>query len=344
MHKDYRFYSVEDFIYDTEFRKYILDNDVEQTHFWNTLSKENSELKSRMDEASSILRSLNGLYLEYEKEGRKKAIPSYLELVPKLEKKSKTNTKRTLAIISIAASLLLLITVIFFLVTSKDAVEYYTDKNQSEEIMLPDGSIVYLGENSHLKIAPEWNENHRHVSLEGTAYFMVRPIKSDNDHKVKFTVSTKGPNVEVLGTQFNVYSSDSLTNIILDEGSVKLIPQGQQGAESLLIPGQMAIFNPKTKTIEVSNNPNQYKETYKRPETIEFNHITLRKAIDKMETVFGVKFLLKDPEINGLDIDKLSVPSDNPETFIKTIEILFNEQIEITKDSVSNTIVINPKK
>ena len=86
-------------------------------------------------------------------------------------------------------------------------------------IELEDGSIVYLNSDSKLKYPSIFCGKERIVELEGEAYFKVK-----KDKKHPFIVKTRGINIRVLGTSFNVNSYKENKNIIttLIEGSVKI--------------------------------------------------------------------------------------------------------------------------
>lgn len=87
-----------------------------------------------------------------------------------------------------------------------------------KDIYLPDGTHVWLNENSKLTF-PEQFGKERRVMLEGEAYFEV-----EHDRKRPFIVQTDKLNVRVLGTEFDVkaYPDDTSTEVFLDRGRVKV--------------------------------------------------------------------------------------------------------------------------
>lgn len=95
-----------------------------------------------------------------------------------------------------------------------------TDRGETYQVHLPDGSVVWLNAASSLTYAAGLNiEGKRRVNLEGEAYF---EIAKDKDHP--FVVTSKGQEVEVLGTHFNVnaYADEPNISTTLLEGSVKV--------------------------------------------------------------------------------------------------------------------------
>ena len=87
-------------------------------------------------------------------------------------------------------------------------------------IALSDGTTVYMNAGSSLKFPVQFIKGHnREVTLEGEAFFEVT-----KDKKHPFVVKTRGVDVRVLGTKFNVssYKEDAEINTVLVEGSVSL--------------------------------------------------------------------------------------------------------------------------
>lgn len=87
------------------------------------------------------------------------------------------------------------------------------------QVILPDGSKVFLNALSSLKYPLSFSKKERKVELNGEAYFEVF-----HNEKSPFKVWTKGQTVEVLGTHFNIsaYADDKLVKTTLLTGSVKV--------------------------------------------------------------------------------------------------------------------------
>ena len=107
------------------------------------------------------------------------------------------------------------------------------------EVILPDGSKVWINSSSSLKYPTQFTGKERDVELNGEGYFEVAKNKL-----MPFKVSSHGQTVEVLGTHFNInaYTDEPGIKTTLLEGSVKVTAMGTEKPQ-LLIPGQQAIFN-----------------------------------------------------------------------------------------------------
>ncbi len=104
------------------------------------------------------------------------------------------------------------------------------------QLILPDGSKVWLNSLSSLRFPVVFKDKTRRVELSGEGYFEIA-----KDRNKPFIVKVGGTEVEVLGTHFNIMAyKDELNNeTTLLEGSVKV--KSLASSQSIvLIPGQQA--------------------------------------------------------------------------------------------------------
>ena len=99
-----------------------------------------------------------------------------------------------------------------------------TAKGQKSQIILSDGTKVWLNSETILKYPTVFNENQREVFLEGEAFFEVQ--KKEN--KIPFIVKTDDIDIEVLGTRFNVraYADEEIVETTVVEGSICVLTKG----------------------------------------------------------------------------------------------------------------------
>lgn len=116
-----------------------------------------------------------------------------------------------------------------------------TPKGGEYQLILPDGSKVWLNASSSITYPVRFAGKERKVSVTGEVYFEVR-----HDPGKPFRVSTGITEVEVLGTQFNInaYNDEPSVNTTLVEGSVKVGMPGNQRSHvssyKVLLPGQQS--------------------------------------------------------------------------------------------------------
>jgi ferric-dicitrate binding protein FerR (iron transport regulator) len=115
------------------------------------------------------------------------------------------------------------------------------------QLVLPDGSKVWLNSGSTLKFPTSFIGKERIVELKGEAYFDIT-----KNSKMPFLVRTNNAmDIKVLGTQFNVMAYDDEKNIntTLIEGSVEVL---KGSGKTMLKPGQEAILNRGSGNIKVA--------------------------------------------------------------------------------------------
>jgi len=121
---------------------------------------------------------------------------------------------------------------------AKKAVTLYntitTPRGGQYQVVLSDGTKVWLNAASSLKFPAIFTGSERKVELTGEAYFEVAKNKNK-----PFKIAVNNMGIEVLGTHFNVnaYKDEEAINTTLLEGSVKLVTANH---EAYLKPGQQA--------------------------------------------------------------------------------------------------------
>ncbi|MEI2739398.1 MAG: FecR domain-containing protein [Chitinophagaceae bacterium] len=125
-----------------------------------------------------------------------------------------------------------------------------TPRGGQYQLILADGSKVWLNAASTLRFPTAFNSNERKVDLTGEGYFEVAHNAAK---QFKVNVAGKG-DVEVLGTQFNIssYSDEKDIKTTLLEGKVRMTAAGNS---QILAPGQQAQLKANG-TITVINNVN----------------------------------------------------------------------------------------
>lgn len=108
-----------------------------------------------------------------------------------------------------------------------------TPRGGTYQVVLPDGTRVFLNADSKLEFPGKFSGRERRVKLSGEAYFVVV-----HNSKMPFKVESTGQVVEDIGTEFNInaYPDERSTKTTLVEGSAKV-------NEVILKPNQQASLN-----------------------------------------------------------------------------------------------------
>ncbi|WP_343614693.1 FecR domain-containing protein [Flavobacterium sp.] len=189
---------------------------------------------------------------------------------------------------------------------------------------LPDHSEVVLNSGSEIQYK-KWNwDTHRHLELQGEAYFRVAKGR-------RFEVQTKLGKVAVLGTQFNVKARKNRFDVVCYEGRVKVNYANQQ---ILLTHGQGVSFE-NGKEIKMTI-------TSVKPEWIEnrisFYKENIRTILDEVERQYNISIELNAKDTTSLFTGKL--PAKNLETALQIISTTYD--VKVQKVS-KNKIIIDEK-
>lgn len=186
------------------------------------------------------------------------------------------------------AAVLLLVAGLFFVIAqvfpefSKNNMT--ASAGEIKEVVLPDGSKVWINSGSTLSWPDEFTSDERLVSLEGEAYFQVA-----KDASKPFRISANGTVTEVLGTEFNLNAAEKNEYVVLSlvEGKVSFNSKKTEEAV-ILTPGEEGVFNLNTKNLtkQPIADPNFLAWKTK---TLKFNSASLPQVLQTLENYYGVE-------------------------------------------------------
>lgn len=164
-------------------------------------------------------------------------------------------------------------------------VQHYAPIGTHEEVILSDGTHVWLNAGSLLVYPSTFTDNIRNVFLAGEAYFDV-----SKDKKRPFVVSTNFLKMKVLGTTFNVsaYPEDTEVSATLETGILKVMVNDRPEAY-LLKPDDQLIYSSLTgKVIQQKVDASVHSEW--RKGCLLFTNAPLSDIMRTLERMYGVKF------------------------------------------------------
>ena len=164
-----------------------------------------------------------------------------------------------------------------------------TPKGGQYQVILADGSKVWLNAGSSLRFPTVFTGKERQVELTGEAYFEVAKLTTPSGGgrvRVPFKVKTYDVSVEVLGTHFNVmaYANEKSINATLLEGSVR-VSQPDTHQSQLLRPGQQAKV---TGSIQVVNVDTEEIVAWKNG-YFQFNGADIKTVMGQIERWYDVE-------------------------------------------------------
>jgi transmembrane sensor len=115
-----------------------------------------------------------------------------------------------------------------------------TPRGRQFQILLPDGSRVWMNAASTLRFPTTFTKKERRVELTGEAYFEIAKASQQNGF-APFIATVNDMEVKVLGTHFNIkaYGDEKQVKTTLLEGAVSISKTGTQPVR--LSPGQQAV-------------------------------------------------------------------------------------------------------
>lgn len=127
-----------------------------------------------------------------------------------------------------------------------------TPKGRQFNLVLPDGSQVWLNAASSIKFPTAFSGKERRVEITGEAYFEVA-----KDKNRPFFVRAMNTETEVLGTHFNInaYEEEAFVKATLLTGSIRTsaLHSVRSNEKNILHPGEQAQISPDEKMIVIPN-------------------------------------------------------------------------------------------
>ncbi|HLO61225.1 MAG TPA: FecR family protein [Bacteroidales bacterium] len=176
--------------------------------------------------------------------------------------------------------------------------EIRTPLGAHSEVVLPDGSTVWLNAGSTLRYMNVFNHDNRDIILTGEGYFKVA-----KNPALPFNVKTGDLNIRAVGTEFNVksYDDEGIIETTLVEGKI-MISQNKKLRKSIYLePNQKAVYvkNNKKLTIE---DLRAVRET--KPEVLKLKKgiIYIAEKVDPVPIVSWKdnRLILKGEELSNL--------------------------------------------
>lgn len=209
--------------------------------------------------------------------------------------KPKVRTLSKLAWIGIAASFLLVAFAGFLgykNLSQAKLIEVTTIAEQNTEIMLPDGSKVWLNENSTLSYRADFNEDaEREVKLKGEAFFEV----TKNPER-PFIIEAGKTLTHVLGTSFNVrqdYQGSIKVSVVT--GKVLFQPIENSRQKLILLPGDAGIITKEGYSVKSKFENRNF--LYWKDRELTFTNTSLSEVLKTIEDAYHVKFHLNEEEL-----------------------------------------------
>ncbi len=205
----------------------------------------------------------------------------------------------------IAASLLFLLSFAWWWNYGDRTISVQTIAQETRKIELPDGSEVWLNQDSRLVYNGRFES--RELSLTGEAFFDVVP-----DADRPFLIHTEKATTRVLGTSFNVraYPDEENVEVTVSTGKVALLDQDEPEDRIELEVGETGVFLKEEDKVQTEVIENVNATAWKEQKLI-FGEESLRGIIPTINRYFDVNIEVDDERL--LDCSIILGEYDNPE-------------------------------
>ncbi|WP_316745971.1 FecR family protein [Pedobacter gandavensis] len=167
--------------------------------------------------------------------------------------------------------------------------------NKIMELVLPDGSKVWLNAGSVFKYPKKFSKTNRTVELiDGRAFFEV---KHENNHP--FIVKTSSLNVVVFGTSFDVraYKKEGSTKVSVVTGKVGITLKGPEEKPAvMLLPKQQVVLTDLKNHLIKAKAPEIAVNAWCNSKLV-FEQETLANVFSVLEKKYKTKIIAEDPSL-----------------------------------------------
>ena len=331
---NYEDYDRNDFLVDDYFIKWVRNPDAQTEQFWKSWIEHHPEKKEMIEEARYIVASV-----QFEDDTlQEQEVSEIWNSIRPNAQSAKPSThqpvyvpasfpwQRMAAVFGglIILALLSLWIVKWQSVEQESMTQYATEYGQTKSIVLPDQSEVILNANSSLHFSHHWHpDSARQIWLDGEAYFSV--VHQENDQE--FIVHSRGIDIRVLGTEFNVNNRRSKVRVVLSTGKVTLKDQHQAvGEEIVMRPGEL---------VEIEEGKGEYSRKEVKTELytswkgnkLVFDGTPLSDIAQLLEDNYGYQVSIKDASLAERQF-KGSVSTDEIDKLLAQLGKIFNADIQ----------------
>lgn len=157
-----------------------------------------------------------------------------------------------------------------------------TPKGRQFQLVLPDGSKVWLNAASSIKYPTVFAENERLVEVKGEAYFEI----ADNKKKPFMVKVNDAMVTEVLGTSFNInsYENEKAVKTTLIDGLIRVNAYGHL---QMLKPGQQVQVYPD-QTLKMADDIDISQITAWKNGYFDFNNADLQVVMRQLERWYDI--------------------------------------------------------
>lgn len=208
--------------------------------------------------------------------------------------------------------------------SSSNNEEIITQQTASQEekvIDLPDGSKIWLNQNSQISYAANFQK--RNIQLNGEAFFEVTRMENS-----PFTIDAGGTTTRVLGTSFNIraYAEETNTELSVKTGKVAFKAKKSEAEARILTAGQATLYNKKeAKVAEVETTG--LNDLAWQTKKLKFPSIPFSEVEKALERYYKIDIRFENPSILNCRFDGGTFQNAGLEEILDLIQIAMDFSI-----------------
>lgn len=205
-----------------------------------------------------------------------------------------------------------------------------TPRGGEFNLVLADGTHVFLNSMSTLKYPVHFKGGTRNVELTGEAYFDVA-----HDTLNPFIVNTNQMQMKVLGTSFNINAYENSKEIVttLVEGKLAVKTKDDNSFETILKPKEQAVFDLSTKQVSVNVVNVDYYTSWKNGKFV-FYDTRLEDMMDVLTRWYSAQVFFMNPSVKELKFSGNLNKYGEIEQILDIIEATNKVNVEINNKSI----------
>jgi len=206
-------------------------------------------------------------------------------------------------------------------------VQIVAQDQKRSDIVLPDGTTVWLNRNSRLSYPERFEASNRDVYLEGEAFFEV--IRNETK---PFIITTPGAAVKVLGTSFNVKTEVDSTEVTVATGKVAFYLLENKSHQVVLNANDKGIFRPQSRQLIKTQNIDPNFLAWKTGKLV-FENATLEQVVKSLSSFYNKEVELGQEGLSGCRIN--TVFDNQPlEEVMEEISLLLGVSYKLTESKM----------
>lgn len=202
-----------------------------------------------------------------------------------------------------------------------------TPRGKTFEVVLADGSKVWLNAESRLEYPSRFTGDNRVVKLYGEAYFQ---IAKDETHP--FIVETDGLQTVVLGTEFNMKNYNNMTpHVTLIKGSVKVC-NTHNNRSIMLSPGENVRLSEDGSFTKQEVDVDAY--IYWRDGYFYFDNISFADIMQEIGRWYNVNVVFADAKVMDYRLRYFCKRDEGIEKAIERLQCMKKAQVRLEENTI----------